>query len=107
MKALDAALYAVYPEKVPDGIIDFLLNEEILIEKKTKSGIKETDIRPDIIDIKLYLDRIEMTLSAGSRRNLKPEVVINAMNKYIKGYQSGECEYHRKAIYTKDMEIIE
>ena len=106
MKALDVALYVVYPEKTPDGIAEFLSNSEILIEKKTKSGIKETDIRPDIKDIKVYLNRIEMTLSAGSRANLKPEVVINAMNKYIPGYRSGECEYHRKEIYTKDMEII-
>ncbi len=106
MKALDLALYVVYPEKMPDTIVDFLLNEEILIEKKTKSGIKETDIRPDIKDIKIYLNRIEMVLSAGSRANLKPEVVIKAMNKYIPGYKSGECEYHRKEIYTKDMEII-
>ena len=106
MKALDLALYIVYPEKTPGGIADFLLNEEILIEKKTKSGIKETDIRPDIKDIKVYLNRIEMVLSAGSRANLKPEVVIKAMNKYIPGYNSGECEYHRKEIYTKDMEII-
>lgn len=106
MKALDVALYVVYPQKTPDGIAQFLSNKEILIEKKTKSGIKETDIRPDIKDIKVYLNRIEMTLSAGSRANLKPEVVINAMNKYINGYQSGECEYHRKEIYTKDMEVI-
>ena len=106
MKALDVALYVVYPEKMPDGIAEFLSNKEILIEKKTKSGIKETDIRPDIKGIKLYLDRIEMTLSAGSRANLKPEVVINAMNKYIASYNSGECEYHRKEIYTKEMEII-
>lgn len=106
MKALDNALYIVYPEKTPDTIAEFLSNKEILIEKKTKSGIRETDIRPDIKDIKVYLNRIEMTLSAGSRANLKPEVVINAMNKYIPGYKSGECEYHRKEIYTKDMEII-
>lgn len=107
MKALDLALYVVYPEKVPDGIAEFLSNEEILIEKKTKSGIKETDIRPDIKDVKIYINRIEMVLSAGSRANLKPEVVVSAMNKYIPGYQSGECEYHRKEIYTKDMEIIQ
>ena len=106
MKALDLALYIVYPEKTPDGIADFLLKEEILIEKKTKSGIKETDIRGDIKDIKVYLNRIEMVLSAGSRANLKPEVVIKAMNKYIPKYNSGECEYHRKEIYTKDMEVI-
>ena len=106
MKSLDVALYVVSPEKVPDGISDFLQKEEILIEKKTKSGIKETDIRSDIKDIKIYLNRIEMVLSAGSRANLKPEVVVNAMNKYIPGYCSGECEYHRKEIYTKDMDVI-
>lgn len=106
MKALDNALYIVYPEKVPDTISEFLGMEKILIEKKTKSGIKETDIRPDIKSIKIYLNRIEMILSAGSRANLKPEVVISAMNKYIPSYKSGECEYHRKEIYTKDMEII-
>lgn len=106
MKSLDVALYVVYPEKVPDGISDFLQKEEILIEKKTKSGVKETDIRSDIKDIKIYLNRIEMVLSAGSRANLKPEVVVNAMNKYIPGYCSGECEYHRKEIYTKDMDVI-
>ncbi len=106
MKALTYALYVVYPERMPAGVADFLLKEEILIEKKTKSGIKETDIRPDIKDIKLYLDRIEMTLSAGSHRNLKPEVVISAMNKYIECYNSGDCTYHRKRIYTNDMEEI-
>ncbi len=106
MKALDNALYIVYPEKIPEGVSEFLSNKEIMIDKKTKSGIKETDIRMDIKDIKVYLNRIEMTLSAGSRRNLKPEVVMSAMNKYIPGYKSGDCEYHRKEIYTQDMEVI-
>lgn len=106
MKALENALYVVYPEKVPDGVAEFLSMENILIDKKTKSGIKETDIRPDIKNINVYLNRIEMVISAGSRANLKPEVVMNAMNKYISGYQSGECEYHRKEIYDKDMSVI-
>ena len=103
MKALDNALYIVYPERTPDLILPFLSMENILIEKKTKSGIKETDIRPDIKNIKIYPGRIEMLLSAGSRANLKPEVVINAMNKYIDGYSSGECAYHRKEIYDAQL----
>ena len=106
MKKLDIALYQVYPEKTPAGILEFLAMDEILIEKKTKSGIKETDIRPDIKDIKVTLGKIEMTLSAGSRANLKPEVVIAAMNKYIKGYQSGDCRYHRKQIFDMEMNVI-
>lgn len=106
MKALENALYIVYPQKVPSGVLEFLSMESILIDKKTKSGIKETDIRSDIKSIKVYIDRVEMVISAGSKRNLKPEVVMNAMNKYINGYKSGDCEYHRKEIYDADMTVI-
>ena len=106
MKKLDIATYNVYPEKTPSGVCAFMEMKEIFIEKKTKSGVKEVDIRPDIKDMKVTLGKIEMTLSAGSRANLKPEVVIAAMNKYIEGYNSGECFYHRKQIYDADMNII-
>ncbi len=106
MKKLDIAHYEVYPEKTPAGVLDFLLLKEIFIEKKTKSGIKEVDIRPDIKDIKVGLGKIEMILSAGSRANLKPEVVIAAMNKYIDGYNSGDCKYHRKQIFDSEMNVI-
>ena len=106
MKKLDIALYQVFPEKTPSGIAEFLAMDKIFIEKKTKSGIKETDIRPDIKDIKVTLGKIEMTLSAGSRANLKPEVVIAAMNKYMDGYESGECSYHRKQICDIQMNVI-
>lgn len=106
MKKLATALYQVYPEKTPAGVAEFLSMKEILIEKKTKSGIKECDIRPDIKDIKVTLGKIEMVLSAGSRANLKPEVVIAAMNKYIPGYSSGDCRFHRKQIFDADMNII-
>ena len=98
MKKLDNALYVVKAENLPDDLEKFLSRESILIEKKTKSGIKETDIRADIKNITLKNDSIEMLLAAGSRANLKPEVVVSAMNKYINGYNSGECEYHRKQI---------
>ncbi|MBR1969857.1 MAG: TIGR03936 family radical SAM-associated protein [Clostridia bacterium] len=98
MKKLDNALYIVKAESIPDDLSEFLSLDSILIEKKTKSGIKETDIRADIKNIALKDGCMEMLLSAGSRANLKPEVVINAMNKYIDGYNSGECEYHRKQI---------
>ena len=62
MKKLDIALYQVFPEKTPAGIVEFLAMDKILIEKKTKSGIKETDIRPDIKDIKEYCNEQVDTL---------------------------------------------
>lgn len=106
MKKLDLARYSVYPEKTPSGIKEFLMLDEIIIEKKTKSGIKECDIRPDIKDIKITPGKIDMLLSAGSRANLKPEVVVKAMNKYLDGYNSGECSYHREAIYDSELNTI-
>lgn len=98
MKKLDNALYIVKAENLPDDLSDFLSLDSILIEKKTKSGIKETDIRGDIKKLSINDGHLEMLLSAGSRANLKPEVVIRAMNKYIDGYNAGECDYHRKQI---------
>ena len=80
--------------------------DSIVIDKKTKSGVKDTDIRGDVVEVRLMADRLEMVLSAGSDRNLKPDVVVKAMNKYIPGYDSGDCEYHRVAIYDTEMREI-
>lgn len=106
MKTLDYALYVVTPENLPENTDGFLNNESIFTEKKTKSGIKETDIRPDIKSIETDGKTVKMVLRAGSRANLKPETVIAAMNKYIENYRSGECEYHRKQIYDISLNPI-
>lgn len=106
MKRLDNALYMVTPEIMPDSMEDFIFRKEIIVPKKTKSGIKDTDIRSDIKSIKSSGNSLQMILSSGSRANLKPEVVIAAMNKYIEDYSSGECKYHRLAIYDSDMKEI-
>ncbi len=107
MKKLRFARYIVTPERVPEDIGGFMALKETVIDKKTKSGVKDTDIRPDIREIRLLSNgRMEMILSAGSDRNLKPDVVVKAMNKYIPGYDSGDCEYHRSAIYDESMNEI-
>ena len=103
MKKLRYALYRVTPERMPAETDGFMARGEIVIDKKTKSGIKDTDIRADIVEIRPGEGVLDMVLSAGSDRNLKPDVVIKAMNKYIDGYDSGDCEYHRVAIYDGDM----
>ena len=107
MKKLCFARYIVTPETMPESVDEFLNMKEIIIDKKTKSGIKDTDIRPDVREIVLSDGKMEMILAAGSDRNLKPDVVVRAMNKYISGYDSGDCEYHRAAIYDDEMKIID
>lgn len=104
VKELDSALCIVSSENVPaeEELKGFLALSEITVPKKTKSGIKDTDIKPDIRDIKIKNGKMEMRLAAGSRSNLKPEVVINAMNKYIEGFSAGECEYLRTALFDEN-----
>ena len=106
MKQLRYALYMVQPENLPASVEEFMNMDSIVIDKKTKSGVKDTDIRGDVVEVRLMADRLEMVLSAGSDRNLKPDVVVKAMNKYIPGYDSGDCEYHRVAIYDAEMREI-
>ena len=61
--------------------------DEILVDKKTKKGIKEIDIKP-------YLDRVKLernivgvylyvVLPAGSITNINPLLIQKAMNKYF------------------------
>lgn len=107
IKHLTYCLYNVYCNLPSQKQLDdFLRLSEMVVPKKTKSGIKDTDIRSDITDIKLEDGFMTMLLSAGSQANLKPDVVIKAMNKYIDSYNSGECEFLRKTIYTDKMEEI-
>lgn len=104
VKNLSYCLYNVCCHLPTQSQLDaFLSLGSMVVPKKTKSGIKDTDIRCDIADIKIEDNHLSMLLSAGSSANLKPDVVIKAMNKYIEGYSSGECEYMRKSIYTNDM----
>ncbi|MGM9552466.1 MAG: TIGR03936 family radical SAM-associated protein [Clostridia bacterium] len=107
IKNLTYALYNVYaPLPTNEELDKFMANTSIVVPKKTKSGIKDTDIRCDVHEIKLYDNYMTMLLSAGSQANLKPDVVIKAMNKYIDNYSAPDAEYLRKAIFTDRMEAI-
>ena len=91
VKHLSYCLYDVYCNlPSSDELAAFLALSSMVVPKKTKSGIKDADIRCDIADIKLEDGCMSMLLSAGSNANLKPDVVIKAMNKYINGYFSGD-----------------
>ena len=60
-------------------IEETLSKNEIIIPKKTKSGIKNTDIRQDIFFVKAIKGEVHMRLSAGSERFLHPIVACEAM----------------------------
>ena len=101
---LDRAVYTVESEISGDiDISAFLANTELIVPKKTKSGVKDSDIRPYIYDIEI-LEKADntitfkMCIAMGSVYNLKPETVIDAMNKYVDGCQIGFSKIHRNAM---------
>jgi radical SAM-linked protein len=63
----------IWQADVNGSAIDELLRrKEIIIPKKTKSGVKDTDIRPDIFHIKKEGASVAFRLAAGSQRFLNP-----------------------------------
>ena len=84
---LDRAVYTVELEYEGSADIEKLLAQnELKVMKKSKSGVKESDIRPYIYRIeKISEDNgilvLKMCISVGSAYNLKPQSVIDAMEK--------------------------
>lgn len=105
-KYIDKARYVVKftSQSAPD-CEGFLSMGEAVVTKKTKSGEKEENILPDIFALTgkesegVY--EIEMLLSAGSKRNLKPELVMSAIDKF-QSIGAKDITIHRKNIYFDD-----
>ena len=79
--------------------------------KKSKSGIKESDIRPYIHNVsEVSKDdnslTLKMCLAAGNIYNLKPETVIDAMEKYSNDFKAEFSVVHRAKILAGNKELI-
>jgi len=66
-------------KSISESIKRILNAETLVIPKKTKSGIKNTDIRPDIFEINKDGNRVLLRLSAGSGRFLNPLLVAEQL----------------------------
>ncbi|MBO4896967.1 MAG: DUF2344 domain-containing protein [Clostridia bacterium] len=105
-KSINSADYEIETEKpVSDELINaFMAEPQILIDKKTKKGIKETDIKADIFDISVQDNIISATLKTSDSGSLKPMLLISAMNKY--GIDTGFCRYLRLRFRDTDKNVI-
>ena len=86
----------------------FAEKEKVEIVKKTKSKEKLTDIRPLIYAVREYKDGIYMLLASGSRDNLKPELVVEAMCESA-GVPFNRYDYriHRLETYMGEKEELQ
>lgn len=94
---------------------ELMAKPSIIIEKRTKGGIKDTDIRPMIHKLvaeeadklpkgcecegNVYL--IYALLSAGSRGNLKPELLVNALE-HNTGEEIRPVKIHRTELFIEE-----
>lgn len=93
MASVEAAGYRaildkrVTPEMGERFLSSFLDQKEILMMKKTKHHLKETDIRPDILEMKQTVQEnqveIHMVLSAGSNQSVKAELVLQSFYEWM------------------------
>lgn len=111
---LDRAVYRVEIEAQgieKFNLDSFLKNQELIVLKKTKSGEKESDIRPYIYSVEETSRTQEnlaltMCIAAGNNYNLKVDSVIDAMNKYTDGFSADFFCVHREKILAGDKELI-
>lgn len=109
---LDRAVYTVELEYKGDADIDKLMEKsELKVMKKSKSGVKESDIRPYIYSLeKLSEDngilKMRMCIAVGSAYNLKPQSVIDAMEMYLDNFKAGFMSVHRNSMMYGDVEFL-
>ena len=94
---------------------EFMQQEDIVVMKKTKKSVVETDIKPHIFEYKdgssecgdaiVYDNKIciYLLLSTGSVVNLKPNLVMETFCKYA-GYDFDEYafQYHRLDMFSSE-----
>lgn len=105
-KNICSADYEIETENIVTGeqIKVFMAQQQILIDKKTKKGIKETDIKADIFDISVKDNIISATLKTSDSGSLKPMLLVSAINKY--GIDTGFCRYLRLRFRDADKNVI-
>lgn len=103
--AMASVKYASYLIKFTDGftpdVKGFMSQDQILTEKKTKSGVKEIDIKPHIFKCDLKDDGLFILVSAGSESNIKPDLFLENLMKYSnKEYSRDQVRITRTDLYS-------
>ena len=107
MAVMSAADYFVYTDIfTDDDITGFINQDSINVIKMTKKSEKEVDIKPLIYSIKKEDNGIFIKLAQGSAQNLKPELVVTALENFTQKSDTSYI-YERLDMYcTEDGKLI-
>ena len=89
------------PENWKNAFADFMAQKEIRVVKQTKRSEREVDIRPLIFRWEIQGENIWLQLAAGSRNNLKPDLVMDTfLSVCAIPEDSVSFAYHRLEMYA-------
>lgn len=99
-------------ESLDEKIKSFLDLDEIVVEKKTKRGLSDTDIKPMIFGVsaeqlKDKEIKLNFVLANGEPANLKAVTFLDAMEKYIKDFEIEYSSIVRNNLYDTNMNKID
>ena len=105
-KYIETAVYsATFKSDVAPDCEKFMNMGEAVMDKRTKSGEKAEDILPDIHKLQAEesdgIYTVNMQINVGSKRNLKPELVVKAFEKF-QGVEAHNLQIHRKKVFFED-----
>ncbi len=101
-------------QKMLKGAIDkYLSQKEIIVKKRTKNGVKDTDIRDMIFDLNCEIQPFEafniikftVLVSAGSKANLKPDLLIESLCGYL-GFEYEIDKIHRTKLFVRSQDQL-
>ncbi len=99
---ITAAEYSITFENPPESgaVEEFFSQKELVVDKKSKRGIKQVDIMPMILGHNYEDGKLTLRLAAGVEATLNPELVLRHM-------PLGDEEYQvcREKIYSGDREF--
>ena len=85
------------------AVLQFMSLNEIVVTKKTKKSVANTDIKPMIHSLAFENGQLKMRVATGSAANLKPELLVSALYRMM-GLELNEFELciHRLDMFAKD-----
>lgn len=112
MSIIDRAKYLIDIELLEDISLEemesffagLFKEKQVLIQRSTKKGLREKDIRPGIFELKGAVwgrkIRVEMVVETGSGGNVRPEEVATALKAKGLPLDLETMEIHREGLYV-------
>lgn len=73
-----SAEYDIFGAISSEKFSEFIAQDKIIVEKKTKKGITEIDLKPLVSDVSISEGKITLRLPAGNEFNINPALLLDA-----------------------------